>query len=71
MRASSLHKFASVAIPFICSSWRIFTSKASILLGLQQKGRSQKTRAAFSNSIPATTYVPTQLPMQYHRPCEA
>jgi hypothetical protein len=37
----------------------------------QKKGRFDFLEAAFSNLIPATTYVPTQLPMQYHRPCEA
>ena len=26
---------------------------------------------AFFNLIPAVTYVPTQLPVQYHRPGEA
>ena len=36
------------------------------------KGRSRlKVGPAFCNLIPAVTYVPTQLPMQYHRPGEA
>jgi hypothetical protein len=29
----------------VCSSWRIFTSKPPILLGIQQKGRSQKNKS--------------------------
>ncbi len=38
----------------------------------KQKGRVLFCgRPAFSNLIPAVTYVPTQLPVQYHRPCEA
>jgi hypothetical protein len=36
-----------------------------------KKGRPESSGAAFWNLIPATTYVPTQLPVQYHRPGEA
>jgi hypothetical protein len=36
----------------------------------KQKGRLDCPKRPF-NLIPATTYVPTQLPVQYHRPCEA
>ena len=38
--------------------------------GRKEKGLSPKTEA-FCNLIPAATYVPTQLPVQYHRPGEA
>jgi hypothetical protein len=37
-----------------------------------QKGPPrQKAQRAFSRFILAATYVPTQLPVQYHRPCGA
>jgi hypothetical protein len=36
----------------------------------QKKGRPEKSGRPL-DLIPATTYVPTQLPVQYHRPCEA
>jgi hypothetical protein len=36
-----------------------------------QKGRSDFSDRPFCILIPATTYVPTQLPVQYHRPSEA
>jgi hypothetical protein len=32
---------------------------------------SELSGPAFLDLIPAVTYVPTQLPVQYHRPCEA
>src|SRR5438105_4221812 len=35
-----------------------------------EKGRPENSDRPL-NLIPATTYVPTQLPVQYHRPCEA
>jgi hypothetical protein len=42
----------------------------SNLPGTQEKGPVPKN-GAFSKIIPAATYVPTQLPVQYHRPGEA
>jgi hypothetical protein len=36
----------------------------------KEKGPEPEFRA-FCNFIPAATYVPTQLPVQYHRPSEA
>ena len=35
-----------------------------------EKGRPDCSERPF-NLILAVTYVPTQLPVQYHRPCEA
>jgi hypothetical protein len=38
----------------------------------KEKGRSRlRPGPAFVKLIPAVTYVPTQLPVQYHRPGEA
>ena len=36
-----------------------------------KKGRPVDQRTGLFNLIPAVTYVPTQLPVQYHRPGEA
>jgi hypothetical protein len=41
------------------------------MLAGKQKGRLDLLKTAFCILIPATTYVPTQLPVQYHRPGEA
>jgi hypothetical protein len=38
---------------------------------LEMKRPHRVGDTAFSKLIPATTYVPTQLPVQYHRPGEA
>jgi hypothetical protein len=40
------------------------------ILEQKEKGPVPKN-GAFSKIIPAATYVPTQLPVQYHRPGEA
>jgi hypothetical protein len=47
------------------------SGRAAQLLSKNKKAALCKIRAAFSNLIPAATYVPTQLPVQYHRPGEA
>jgi hypothetical protein len=36
-----------------------------------EKGLNRITVQALLEFIPAATYVPTQLPVQYHRPSEA
>jgi hypothetical protein len=33
--------------------------------------KAPSNRSLFSNLILAATYVPAQLPAQYHRPCKA
>src|SRR5271154_6123221 len=38
---------------------------------VQRKRPRSVGSEAFSKIIPAATYVPTQLPVQYHRPSEA
>jgi hypothetical protein len=38
---------------------------------LQNKKAGLIAQTGLSNLIPAVTYVPTQLPVQYHRPGEA
>ena len=45
-------------------------SRSSRISVQKQKGRSEDTDRPFE-IIPAATYVPTQLPAQYHRPGEA
>jgi hypothetical protein len=52
--------------------WRLWSRLEPSRTGSPQneKGPDLQTRA-FSDNIPATTYVPTQLPVQYHRPGEA
>jgi hypothetical protein len=38
---------------------------------VQKQKAGLKAQIGLFNLIPATTYVPTQLPVQYHRPGEA
>ncbi len=64
------HPCASLSLHVHHVVKRTYTSWLSNLLGTQEKGPVPKN-GAFSKIIPAATYVPTQLPVQYHRPGEA
>jgi hypothetical protein len=66
----------------IAWEWLCFLEHESVVPVTEAKpaepGRARKTKKADParpdrplDLSPATTYVPTQLPVQYHRPCEA
>ena len=47
------------------------SSRMTLKTSAKTKKADPKNRTGLGKLIPATTYVPTQLPVQYHRPCEA
>lgn len=53
---------SSAGRPWLARAWRS---------NIWKQERLPEDRGAFLNLIPAATYVPTQLPAQYHRPSEA
>jgi hypothetical protein len=59
---------------FASTSEKGFSPASNILLSMDARENKKAAPIAQNglfNLILAVTYVPTQLPVQYHRPCEA